>query len=356
MASSTLRWGRGIALGRPEREGGRRVDRVKWGVIGLGFFGEKHCEALSGIPQVELHSLCTRTESRLHELARRFGISHTFTDYQRMLSDPELSAVSIVTMWDQHAAPTLAALAAGKHVFLEKPMASTMEDCQAIVEAARIAKGLFMVGHICRFNPRYASAKRAIDEGKIGRIVSLYARRNLPAAISRSVLDKIGPIVGDGVHDTDLMLWYTGERIRSVYARTVSVRDLTYPDIGWTMYCFESGAIGVVENAWFLPDIAPYALDERMEVIGTEGSLHIQESGPSLAVGSHAGWRYPDTTYWPLLHGVRTGALRDELTYFADCILSGRAPTIVTPEESMEAVRACLAAEQSAATGLAAEL
>ncbi len=332
------------------------MDKVKWGVIGLGFFGEKHCEALSGIPQVELYSLCTRTEPRLRTLADRFGVSRTFTDYQRMLSDPGLGAVSIVTMWDQHTAPALAALATGKHVFLEKPMASTIEDCRAILAAARAGQGLFMVGHICRFNPRYAAAKRAIEEGKIGRIVSLYARRNLPAAISRNVLDKIGPIVGDGVHDTDLMLWYTGEKIRSVYARTVAVRGLRYPDIGWTMYRFGSGAIGVVENAWFLPDSTPYALDERMEVIGTEGSLHIQEAPPGLAVSSRDGWHYPDTTYWPLLHGVRAGALREELAYFADCILSGRAPSVVTPEDSMEAVRACLAAERSAATGQVVEV
>lgn len=325
--------------------------RVKYGVIGLGWFGEKHCEALSGIPNVELYALCTRTKSRLNALAKEFGVRKTFTDYHEMLKDPELEAVSVVTMWDQHAAPTLAALKAGKHVFLEKPMASTMADCRRIVAAAKSARGFFMVGHICRFNPRYAAAKREIEEGKIGRIVSAYARRNIPAFVGASVLNKIGPIIGDGVHDTDLILWYTGAKVVQAYAQTINVRGFKYPDIGWTIYKLDSGATAVLENCWMLPDTTAFQIDERMEIIGTEGSIHIHEVHPNLSVCSKEGWKSPDTTYWPELHGVRAGALRDELAYFATCIENNTPPTIITPEESMAAVEACLAAEKSAATG-----
>ncbi|MFQ6098758.1 MAG: Gfo/Idh/MocA family protein, partial [Armatimonadota bacterium] len=337
---------------RPHRlEGGIRVNKVKFGVIGLGWFGEKHCEALSGIPHVDLHALCTRTKSRLNSLAKRFGVPNTFTDYNEMLADPDLEAVSVVTMWDQHAAPTLAALKAGKHVFLEKPMASTVRDCRRIVNAAKAADGFFMVGHICRFNPRYAAAKAEIDAGKIGEIVSAYARRNIPAGVGAAVLPKIGPIIGDGVHDADLILWYTGAKVVSAYAQTVNVRGLKDPDIGWTMFRLDSGATAVLENAWFLPDTTAFQIDERMEIIGTEGSIHIHETHPNLSVCDKDGWHCPDTTYWPELHGVRAGALREELSYFATCILEGMAPTIISPEESLEAVRACLAAEKSAATG-----
>jgi len=170
---------------------------VNYGVIGLGFFGEKHCEALATLPQVNIYALCTRTESRLAELGEKFGADKTFTDYNEMLADPDLDAVSVVTMYDQHKEPAIAALEAGKHVLLEKPMASTLEDCQAIVQAAKAASGFFMVGHICRFNPRYAAAKEAIAEGRIGKIVSMYARRNIPAWVGTDVLPKIGPIIGD---------------------------------------------------------------------------------------------------------------------------------------------------------------
>ncbi|MEW6306992.1 MAG: Gfo/Idh/MocA family oxidoreductase [Verrucomicrobiota bacterium] len=324
---------------------------VNYGVIGLGWFGEKHCEALSAIPNVELHSLCTRNPQRLAEVAKTFGVKRTFTSHQEMLADLDLDAVSVVTMWDQHAVPTLAALAAGKHVFLEKPMASTLADCDAIVNAAKKATGSFMVGHICRFNPRYAAAKQEVAEGKIGKIVSIYARRNIPAFVGAQVLPKIGPIIGDGVHDTDLMLWYTGAKIVSAYAQTVNVRGLKHPDLGWTMYRFDSGATGVLEDVWFLPDRTPFQIDERMEIIGTEGSIHIHEVHPNLSICDKNGWRSPDTTYWPSLHGVRAGALREELAYFASCVAQGKRPTVITAEESREAVRACLAAEESAATG-----
>ncbi len=327
------------------------MERVKYAVIGLGWFGEKHCEVLSAIPHVELYALCTRTEERLSDLSQRFGVQHTFTDYRKLLEDPQVEAVSITTMWDQHAVPTVAALQAGKHVFLEKPMASTVEDCQLIVDAARATDASFMVGHICRFNPRYASAREAIEQGRLGKIVSLYARRNIPAWVGASVLPKIGPIIGDGVHDTDLMLWYTKDRIQSVFAQTVDVRGFKYPDIGWTMYRFASGAVGVCENIWFLPDSTAFQIDERMEIIGTEGSIHIHETHPNFSVCDKDGWHSPDTTYWPLLHGVRAGALREELSYFTQCVLEGKKCDVIQPEESMEAVRACLAAEESARSG-----
>jgi UDP-N-acetylglucosamine 3-dehydrogenase len=327
------------------------VKRVKYGVIGLGWFGEKHCEALSAIPGVELHSFCTRTAPRLAALAEEFGVANTYTDYNEMLADPELEAVSITTMWDQHAAPTLAALKAGKHVFLEKPMASTVADCEKIVAAANASDRFFMVGHICRFNPRYAAAKAAIAEGQIGEIVSFYARRNIPAPVGATVLPKIGPIIGDGVHDTDLLLWYTGAKVISAYAQTVDVRHLGNPDIGWTMYRLHSGATAVLENVWFLPEKTAFQIDERMEIIGTEGSIHIHEVHPNFSVCNQDGWHSPDTTYWPEIHGKRAGALRDELAYFAQCVASGTPPTVIRPEESLEAVRACLAAEKSAATG-----
>ena len=327
------------------------MSRVKFAVIGLGWFGEKHCEALAAIPGVELYALCTRTEARLKELAARFEVQHAYTDYHELLADPSVEAVSVVTMWDQHTAPTLAALKAGKHVFLEKPMASTMDDCRAIVAAAEAASGAFMVGHICRFNPRYAAARDEIGAGKIGRIVSLYARRNIPAFVTTEILNKIGPIIGDGVHDTDLMLWYTGAKVVSAYAQTVDIRGLKYPDLGWTMYRFDSGAVGVLEDVWCLPDKTPFQIDERMEIIGTEGSIHIQETHANFSVCDRDGWRSPDTTYWPELHGAQAGALREELTYFATCVQEGRRPEIISPAESMAAVEACLAAETSARAG-----
>ena len=326
--------------------------KVKYGIIGLGWFGEYHGEALAGLPNAEIYALCTRTNSRLQELGKKFGATKLYTDYEEMLADPEVEAVSITTMWDQHTAPTLAAIQAGKHVFLEKPMASTVADSRAMVEAARASDKYFMVGHIVRFNPRYAAVKREIAAGKIGKIVSIYARRNVPVSIGAAVLPKIGPIIGDGVHDTDIMLWYTGAKIETAYAQTLNVHGHKYPDIGWTMYRFDTGAIGVCENVWCMPDHKGYFPDERMEIIGTEGGVYLQETYPALAVVDKNGAYTPDPTYWPELRpGVRGGALAEELNYFLTCIIDGTPPTVITPEESLAAVQACLAAEHSAAIG-----
>jgi len=181
--------------------------------------------------------------------------------------------------------------------------------------------------------------------------VSIYSRRNLPMWVTEGVLDKIGPIIGDAVHDTDLMLWYTAAKVRTVYAQTHWVRDLKYPDIGWTMYRFDSGAIGVCETVWCLPDKSPFQIDERMEIVGTTGSIQIQDTTPNLQLVADDRVRFPDTTYWPDLYGYRSGALRDEWAYFLQCVAEDRAPEIVPPSDSRAAVAACLAAEQSAESG-----
>ncbi len=242
------------------------MDTIRYAVIGLGFFGEKHAEVLSEMPEIELVAVCTRRPHRLEDVARRFGVPKTYTDYRKLLADDEVDAVSIVTHVNDHRDIAIDALNAGKHVFLEKPMAGNVEDCDAIIEAARSAKGNFMVGHICRFDSRVALAKAAIDEGRVGKIVSMHARRNLPATISAEVLDKISPLMGDGIHDIDLMLWFTGSAVKTVYAQNVRVRDFKHPDIGWAMCRFESDAIGVIETAWYLPENTPFTKIPRRDL------------------------------------------------------------------------------------------
>lgn len=327
------------------------MDRLRIGVIGLGWFGEIHCETIVGIPNLELAALCTRRPDRLAEQAKKFGVKKTYRDYRDMLADKDIDAVSIVTMWDQHTEPAVEALRAGKHVFLEKPMASTVADCNTIIAASKKAKGILQIGHICRFNPRYRMAKQAIDDGRIGKIVALQSRRNIPAAWTPTILEKIGPIVGDAIHDTDLMLWFTGDRVASAYAQTVSVRNLRYPDIGQTMYRFKGGASATLETVWCMPEKTPFDIDERMSIIGTEGIIHVQDTFPNLGIVDKTRLHSPDTTYWPMFNGVRGGALRAEFDYFADCALKGKTPEIGKPEDAAAALEATIAAEESARTG-----
>lgn len=327
------------------------IRTIGYGVIGLGFFGEKHAEAAASLPQAELRAVCTRNDQRRRQIKRRLCVPKDYRDYRELLADPEIEAVSIVTHVDDHLEPTLAALRAGKHVLLEKPMARRPADCDRMIAAAERAGVTLMVGHICRFNPRYAVARERIAAGEIGRIVSMYARRNIPAARSATVLEKIGPLLGDGVHDTDLMLWMSGAEIKTVYALTESVRGLKHPDIGWAMYRFDTGAIGVIEDVWFLPEGTPFRIHEQLEIIGTEGSIYVHGGDMNVVVQGRSGIDCPDTLYWPEMHGSPTGALRSELEYFVNCVARGERPKVVTPAEARRAVAAVAAAERSAETG-----
>ena len=182
-------------------------------------------------------------------------------------------------------------------------------------------------------------AKQAIAAGKIGKIVAMSSRRNIPAAWTPEILNKIGPIVGDAVHDTDLMLWFTGDRIVSAYAQTVDVRGLKYPDIGQTMYRFAGGATATLETVWCMPEKTPFDIDERMSIIGDAGIIHIQDTFPNLGIVSSDKLHSPDTTYWPHFDGARGGALREEFAYFAACALKGEAPAIGRPEDAAGGAR-----------------
>lgn len=328
------------------------METIKYGIIGLGFFGEKHAEVLSDMPGVELAAVCTRRPDRVKEVAERFKVPKTYTDYKDLLADEDIDAVTVVTHVDDHRAITVEALASGKHVFLEKPMAENVESCDAIVQAAEKAKGKFTVGHICRFDPRVSQAKDAVDQGRIGKIFSMHASRNLPGHIvAGGVLDKISALTGDGIHDTDIMLWLTGTKVKTVYAQTGNMAGFKNDDIGWAMYRFEGGAIGVIETVWALPEKTPFTIDARMEIIGTEGAIYIDAGNTGLTIHDSNGVSKPDTMYWPGQHGRSIGALRTELDYFTKCLREDRTPDVVTPESSREAVAVMCAAEKSAASG-----
>ena len=338
-----------------KRSHGKR-ETVRWGVIGLGWFGEIHADTLAGMTGIELAAFATRRPERLEELADRYGVPGRYTDYRDLLSDPVVDAVSITTHVHDHRDIAVDALRAGKHVFLEKPMAPTVEDCERIIAAARESAGLFMVGHICRFDPRVALAKQAIDEGRLGRIISMHARRNLSKAIGEANLDKISALMGDAIHDADLMLWFTGAAPVSVYAQEVHPGKCKYPDAAWAMMRLDNDAVGVVESVWHLPNTTPYAIDARMEIIGTEGALYVNCGEAGLEIHTADGLSAPDTMYWPKVFGERFGILRAELRYFADCIVRGAAPDRIRPEQSRDVVGLIVAAAESSRSGRVVQL
>ncbi len=324
---------------------------VRWGVIGLGWFGEVHADNLAEMPDIELVALCTRRAERLNEIGDRLGVKRRYTDYRELLADPEIDVVSITTHVNDHRDIAIDALRSGKHVLLEKPMAPTLVDCEQIAEAARLADSFFMVGHICRFDPRVTMAKQAIEDGRIGQIISMHARRNLSKVIGSTVLDDISALMGDGIHDADLMLWFSQANVSTVYAQEVHPGQNKYPDGGWSIARLDSGAVAVVESVWHLPESTPYTIDARLEVIGTDGALYINCGEAGLAIHDAQGVKMPDTMYWPRPFGSYFGILQEELRYFGNCVRNREAPQRITPTESCAAVAWMAAATRSAQTG-----
>lgn len=328
-----------------------RLKPVRWGAIGLGWFGEVHVDTLADMPGIELAALCTRRPERLAELADKYGVKKRYTDYHELLADPDIDVVGITTHIYHHRDIAIDALKAGKHVFLEKPMAANTADCDLILEAAAAADGFLMVGHICRFDPRVELAKQAIDEGRIGKIISMHARRNLSKVIGESVLDDISALMGDGIHDADLMLWFSQAKPVNVYAQEIHPGKNKYPDAGWAMFRLDSDAVGVVESVWHLPETTPYAIDARMEILGTEGAIYVNCAQAGLEIHDAKGVQMPDTMYWPTVIDQRFGILRSEFRYFAECVRNGRRPEHITPQESRDVVALIEAAAESSKTG-----
>ena len=235
-------------------------------------------------------------------------------------------------------------------------MATRTEQCQLLLTTAAASEGLLLVGHLCRFDPRITLAREAIQAGRIGRVVSMHAKRNLPKAPGSLRLDKISPLMGDGIHDADLMMWMLGQAPQRVYARNVRVHDFQYPDLGWAVLEFGKDpgapdAVGVVETIWCLPETTPTVIDAKMEVIGSEGKMLIDCSHTGLEILDVNGPKQIDTAFWPVQHGQGIGILRYELEHFATCVRENKPSDVINPLEAARVVAVMEAAEQSAATG-----
>ena len=176
----------------------------------------------------------------------------------------------------------------------------------------------------------------------------MYARRNIPASFGASHLNYASAFMLDGVHDTDAMLWYTGKKVRSVYASFSKIGKSKNPDSCWTIYNFEGGAKGVCEEVWSLRDNTPFSIDAKMEVLGTEGAIYIDSAENGLLINDRDGTKRPDTIHWPVIHGWTTGALRDEDEYWIRCVASHKRPQIGTANQARAVMEVVLAALKSA--------
>lgn len=347
--------GQALPVGYSHRREVSEMDSIRWAVLGAGRFGSIHARALQNMTGVELVALCTRNTQHRQQVTHGFPGVEVMSDASQLLARQDVDTVTIATHWQDHRDLTLQAFAAGKNVLLEKPLAPSRNECLEVLAAARNAEGIFMVGHVCRFDPRISLAQQAILAGRIGKVVSMSAKRNLPVNAPLR-LDKISPLMGDGVHDADLMMWFTRSVPSRVYGRQLHFGKTRFPEAGWAVLEFGDQAVGVIETHWGLPANVSTLIDARMEIVGTEGKLEIDCSHTGLELVDAEGTKRQDTSYWPLQHGQVGGALRSELEYFAECVRKQQAPEVVTPIEAARAVIVMEAAEASAAQGQPVEL
>lgn len=190
--------------------------KVRIGIIGSGSFGERHIEAIFQLKNAELVAICDTSESNLQNCSAKYGIESVYTDYKELLKRADVDAVTLPLPDQVHRQIAVDALRAGKHVFCEKPMALNMEDCRAMIQAAKETGKKFMVGQVCRYAPGFILAKKLIDEGKIGDLFfveSEYAHDYTDVGGEggwRKAPDR-HVMIGGGCHAVDLLRWIAGD-------------------------------------------------------------------------------------------------------------------------------------------------
>lgn len=311
------------------------MDKVRVAVVGAGFWGRNHVRVLSEIPEVELVAVCDIDGRRAEETAGKYGLK-PYGDSMEMYRVEEVDAVTICVWSSNLAKEAIKALEVGKHVFVEKPMASSVEEALQSLRLAK-AKGLkLQVGFIERFNPGVMRVKKAIEDGVVGTPVLATTKR-----VSRwsERIGDVGVIKDTAIHDIDVIRYLFNEDPITVYAKAGSLRHRRFEDYAQIMLSFQSGKSAFIEANW----LTPYKV-RKLTITGSEAIINldyitqeitIETSGETLTPRHE--WEEP---------------LKRELQHFINCILSDKEP-LVAGIDGVKALRVAEAALKSAAEGRA---
>lgn len=336
---------------------------LRVGVVGAGFMGQLHARVVRELPYAVVRAVCDVDGERSRRLAQAAGAS-AYTDVEAMLGEEVLDAVIVATPEDRHRAAVEAAARHRLPVMVEKPLATSPEDAAAMVETCRLAGVILMVGYILRFEPAYIRLRQAIEAGRLGQLVSVYARRNAPVQEALRLQGRTNPIDYLACHDIDQVLWYHPRPVRRVMAHAAygpTGRRLGVPDMTWIWMEFDDGAVALIESGWSLParwagwhepDAWGGFGDVRMDVIGSEGMLSLDLRQMNTLGVDAEGWKFPDTRHWPESEDGPLGAVKNEVEHFLRCVLHGRQP-IVDGQQAQQVVAITAAAHQSLNTGAA---
>jgi predicted dehydrogenase len=328
--------------------------KIKAGVVGLGFMGRRYVEFLQRLEGVEVTAVCDIRREIAEELAKATG-ARVVPEAEGLATSRDVDAVFVCTPEDSHVDASLAALGAGKAVMIEKPMAESLEAARSIVDAAEASGSTVMVGHLLRFEPRWVAARKSVEAGEIGEVVSITTRR-VGNVLDQEILRGRTTIpLYYGVHDLDVVRWFAGAEASTIYAsrRTGVLQQAGY-DIH-DLYCaileFDNGVLASAELGWHVPAAAVAAPTSGLTVVGTQGWLQVEQAHTGLQSWSEHEARsvHPviHVTFWPDVYGVPGGALANELSHFLECVRTGAQPAI-TIDDAIEALRLSLAMEASA--------
>lgn len=259
---------------------------VKIGSVGLGRLGYEHAKNIAtSIPGAQLTAICDIDAQRVKDVAAEFDVAYTYTNFEEMCANPELDAIVIVSPSMFHADQIKIALDAGKHVFCDKPLDTTIAKCKVAEQAVEAHPDrVFMLGFMRRFDESYAEAKRRIAAGEIGKVVLVRSYTQDPRSTIESTL-KFAPHSGGQyldmcVHDIDLIRWFTGSDVKNVWAiggvfEFDLYKELNDADNAAATIQMENGAMGFM----FTNRTHAAGCNVETEIIGTHGTLRIANVG-----------------------------------------------------------------------------
>lgn len=330
------------------------TDQRRIAVIGAGFMGSMHASIFARLKGCELAAIVDPNTALAESVAAKIEGCTVYASHEELLRKEQLDLISICTPDNLHLAPALDAAAKGVNLFIEKPIASTVDEAQAIAVACEEAGTKLGIGYLLRFDPRYAHARELITTGKIGAPIHLYARRNSARTEGpRRYGGKLPLALHVTVHDVDIALWMLeGQRPISVYAQQTDrlLGPMGTQDSIAAIVRFSDGTIVNFESAWSLPSGTRHMIDARLELIGTKGLFEVQCGDSGLYFADNERSQEIDTQHWPTLGGHVEGDLKRELEGVLDWLDGGTAP-VASGREAIASLKLTLAMIQSAESG-----
>ncbi len=341
------------------------MDQLRVAVIGTGWCGGIRAVACARHPMVaELHIAETNPERRA-EMDRMIDPTTSTGDWEALLGVGGLDVVMVsATPETTHYPMAKAALEAGKHVLLEKPIALTLEEADDLIGTAE-SKGLkFTVAYSQRFNGKQAFVKRSVNDGSLGDprhvLVTRHVGRKLGAKIGNRT--KLSPAAMEATHDIDFSLWCLQPRrpvrVYSQMAWGIREEALGLPDSQVTIITMDDGAVVTVNAGMALPEGGyPNAATCWIEVVGTDGAVMIDDTHKEIIYNtSEHGVQFPLSTMpGEYVEDMYAGPMERETIAFLEAVMYDK-PVMVDPLEARMAMEVYMAADLSAALNEVVEL